>query len=138
MGRTIAIGIQNFEDLIQKNYFYIDKTHFIREWWESGDAVTLIARPCRFGKNLNMSMLECFFSVDYAGKGAVFENLAIWQEEKYRKLQGTFPVISITFANVKEILNRQKKEFIRFLRIYTVKTFFIGKWYTYGRRDCVF
>ena len=63
-GRTVAIGIQDFGDLIRKGYFYIDKTDFIREWWESGDSVTLIARPRRFGKTLNMSMVEHFFSVD--------------------------------------------------------------------------
>lgn len=117
MGRTVAIGIQNFEDLIQKNCFYVDKTGFIKEWWENEDSVTLIARPRRFGKTLNMSMLETFFSVDYAGKGAVFEKLSIWQEEKYRKLQGTYPVISVTFANVKERNFKQTKE-----RIYQILT----------------
>ena len=102
MTRTVAIGIQNFADLIQKNYFYIDKTSFIKEWWESGDSVTLISRPRRFGKTLNMSMLEHFFSVDYAGRGDLFEGLSIWEEEAYRRIQGTYPVISISFANVKE------------------------------------
>ena len=67
MARTIAIGIQDFEKVRVGNYFYIDKTAFIKEWWESGDDVTLITRPRRFGKTLNMSMLEQFFSVDYAG-----------------------------------------------------------------------
>ena len=88
MARTAAIGIQDFGDLIQGNYFYIDKTFFIREWWESGDSVTLITRPRRFGKTLNMSMTERFFSLDYAGQGKVFEGLSIWKEEKYRSLQG--------------------------------------------------
>ncbi|MCI6813209.1 MAG: AAA family ATPase, partial [Lachnospiraceae bacterium] len=69
MARTVAIGIQDFGDLIQKNCFYIDKTSFIREWWESKDSVTLIARPRRFGKTLNMSMLEYFFSVNYSDGG---------------------------------------------------------------------
>ena len=102
MARTVAIGIQDFGDLIQKNYFYIDKTSFIKEWWESGDSVTLIMRPRRFGKTLNMSMTERFFSVDYANQGALFEGLSIWEEEKYREIQGTYPVISLSFANVKE------------------------------------
>ena len=88
--------------MIRKNYFYIDKTSFIKEWWESGDSVTLISRPRRFGKTLNMSMLEHFFSVDYAGRGDLFEGLSIWEEEAYRRIQGTYPVISISFANVKE------------------------------------
>lgn len=102
MARTVAIGIQDFGDLIRKKYFYIDKTSFIKEWWESGDSVTLISRPRRFGKTLNMSMVEQFFSIDYAGKGDVFEGLSIWKEEEYRKMQGTYPVISLSFANVKE------------------------------------
>ena len=102
MARTVAIGIQDFETVITNDYFYVDKTAFIKEWWESGDSVTLISRPRRFGKTLNMSMLERFFSLKYAGKGEVFENLSIWQEEKYRNLQGTYPVISLSFATVKE------------------------------------
>ena len=68
MAKTVAIGVQSFEKLIEENYFYIDKTDFIKEWWESGDDVTLITRPRRFGKTLNMSMLEQFFSLDYAGR----------------------------------------------------------------------
>lgn len=103
MSRNVAIGIQSFEQLIENDYFYIDKTAFIREWWESGDSVTLNTRPRRFGKTLNMSMLEQFFSLDYANRGELFEGLDIWKEEKYRKLQGTYPVISLSFARVKEI-----------------------------------
>ncbi|MCI8785516.1 MAG: AAA family ATPase [Eubacterium sp.] len=102
MARTVAIGIQNFGDLIQKNYFYIDKTAFIKEWWDGGDSVTLIARPRRFGKTLNMSMVEQFFSIDYAGRKDLFEGLFIWKDEKFRRLQGTYPVISLSFARVKE------------------------------------
>lgn len=102
MARTVAIGIQDFETMITSDYFYVDKTAFIKEWWESGDSVTLITRPRRFGKTLNMSMLERFFSLNYAGQGEVFEKLSIWQEEKYRDLQGTLPVISLSFAAVKE------------------------------------
>ena len=102
MAKTVAIGIQSFEKLIKGNYFYIDKTPFIKEWWESGDDVTLITRPRRFGKTLNISMFEQFFSLDYADMGELFEGLSIWEEEKYRKLQGTYPVISLSFANVKE------------------------------------
>ena len=102
MAKTVGIGIQSFDKVIEGNYFYIDKTHFIKEWWESGDDVTLITRPRRFGKTLNMSMLEQFFSVDYAGRGDLFEGLSIWGEEKYRQLQGTYPVISLSFARIKE------------------------------------
>ncbi|WP_147525402.1 AAA family ATPase, partial [Acetivibrio ethanolgignens] len=92
MEKTVATGIQDFEKLIKGNCFYIDKTDFIREWWESNDDVTLITRPRRFGKTLNMSMLDYFFSVNHAGRGDLFEGLSIWEEERYRKLQGTYPV----------------------------------------------
>ena len=102
MTRTVGIGIQSFDKIRENNYFYIDKTSFIKEWWESGDDVTLITRPRRFGKTLNMSMAEEFFSIDYANRGDLFEGLSIWEEEKYRKLQGTYPVISLSFASVKE------------------------------------
>lgn len=101
MARTVGIGIQNFEKLITDNSFYIDKTDFIRQWWENRDDVTLITRPRRFGKTLNMNMLERFLSVEYAGKGKVFEGLSIWKEEKYRNLQGTWPVIFLSFAGIK-------------------------------------
>ena len=102
MARKVAIGLQDFADVIQKGYFYIDKTPFIKEWWESGDSVTLITRPRRFGKTLNMSMLEHFFSIKYAEEEKIFENLSIWNDTKYRELKGTYPVNSLSFAGVKE------------------------------------
>ena len=102
MARTVGIGIQDFEQIRERNVFYVDKTDFIREWWESSDAVTLITRPRRFGKTLNLSMLECFFSIKYKDRGDLFKGLSIWQDETYRKLQGTYPVIFISFAGIKE------------------------------------
>lgn len=103
MARTVGIGCQDFEKLRTRNAFYVDKTDFIQEWWESNDDVTLIARPRRFGKTLNLSMTECLFSVKYADKGEeLFGGLSIWEKEEYRALQGTYPVISLSFANVKE------------------------------------
>ncbi len=110
VGRTVAIGHQDFETVRKENYFYVDKTEFIKEWWENGDSVTLLTRPRRFGKTLNMSMLEKFFSVDYAGRGDLFEGLSIWQEEKYRKLQGTYPVIFFSFADIKETSFEQTRK----------------------------
>lgn len=101
MAKTIGIGIQDFEKIIKNDVFYIDKTNFIKEWWESGDDVTLIARPRRFGKTLNLNMLNYFFSMKHADRGDLFEGLSIWEEEKYRMLQGTYPVISLSFARVK-------------------------------------
>ena len=102
MARTIGIGQQDFADIQRDKLFYIDKTKFIKEWWESKDSVTLITRPRRFGKTLTMSMLEEFFSVKYEGKSELFQGLEIWQGEEYRSMQGTWPVISLSFANVKE------------------------------------
>ena len=101
MKQVIPIGKQNFRSLREKNCFYVDKTSFIKEWWESEQDVTLITRPRRFGKTLNLSMVESFFSNQYEGRSDLFEGLSIWKEEKYRKLQGTYPVISLSFANVK-------------------------------------
>ncbi len=110
MGRNIAIGIQNYNEIIENNCFYVDKTSFIKEWWDSRDSVTLITRPRRFGKTLTMSMVEQFFSVDYAGRADLFEGLNIWKEEKYHKIQGTYPVISLSFASVKEKTYEQTKQ----------------------------
>ena len=117
MARTVAIGVQDFATLRQKNCFYIDKTNFIKEWWENADSTTLIARPRRFGKTMNMSMLDYFFSLEHANKKELFEGLAIWQEETYRQLQGTYPVINLSFARVKETTydntNERLREIIR-------------------------
>ncbi len=99
--RTVAVGRQNFSAMIENHCFYIDKTDFIREWWDSCDDVTLITRPRRFGKTLTMSMTEQFFSPEYAKRNELFENLSIWKEEKYRRLQGTYPVIFLSFAKAK-------------------------------------
>ena len=100
--RPIGIGKQDFEKIRVNNYFYIDRTDFIRQWWDCGDEVTLITRPRRFGKTLNMSMVEKFFSTGYAGRDELFQGLAIWKNESYRKLQGTYPVLFISFAGIKE------------------------------------
>ena len=101
MKKVISIGIQGFSDLREQDCFFVDKTNFIKEWWENRDVVTLITRPRRFGKTLNMSMLDCFFSNKYANRADLFEGLSIWQDETYRKLQGTYPVIFLSFAAVK-------------------------------------
>ena len=101
MNQVISIGKQDFSSLRENNCFYIDKSDLIREWWDSQDEITLITRPRRFGKTLNMSMLNYFFSNLYTDKKALFEDLSIWKEEKYRNLQGIYPVIFISFASVK-------------------------------------
>lgn len=99
--KTVSIGLQDFGEIQTLNTFYIDKTHFIEEWWNTKDKVTLITRPRRFGKTLTMSMVEYFFSVEHKDAG-LFENLAIWEKQEYRDLQGTYPVISISFSDIKE------------------------------------
>ena len=101
MARTVAIGKQDFGSLIENHCFYVDKTFFVKDWWESRDDVTLITRPRRFGKTLTLSMVNCFFSADYAGRSDLFEHLAVWEEEEYRKLQGTYPVIYLSFSRIK-------------------------------------
>lgn len=101
MKKTISIGSQSFKYLREENLFYVDKTDFIREWWEKKDIVTLITRPRRFGKTLNLDMMECFFSKKYENRGDLFEGLSVWETEEYRKLQGSFPVIFLSFADIK-------------------------------------
>ena len=102
MAKVVGIGKQRFDKIVENNCFYIDKTMFIKDWWENQDDVTLITRPRRFGKTLNMDMVKCFFSVDYKNRGDLFEKFDIWKEEKYRKLQGTYPVIFLSFAEIKQ------------------------------------
>lgn len=102
MSRVVGIGHQDFETIRENHIFYVDKTDFIREWWGNKDAVTLITRPRRFGKTLTMSMVEKFFSLRYAGREDLFQGLNIWEDKDYRELQGSRPVISFTFANIKE------------------------------------
>lgn len=101
MEPRISIGNQGFDSIREDGSFYVDKTAFIREWWESRDVISLITRPRRFGKTLNMSMLNCFFSNRYAGRSDLFEGLSIWSHEEYRALQGTYPVVFLSFAAVK-------------------------------------
>jgi hypothetical protein len=118
MARTVSIGAQDFETLRKENYFYVDKTKFIQEWWDSGDTVTLITRPRRFGKTLNMSMVEKFFSINYAERADLFYNLNIWQDEKYHKLQGTYPVLFLSFADIKETtFNESRKKICKIIQM---------------------
>ena len=118
MARTVSIGAQDFETLRQENYFYVDKTKFIQEWWESGDTVTLITRPRRFGKTLNMSMVEKFFSINYAERADLFYDLNIWQDENYHKLQGTYPVLFLSFADIKETtFNESRKKICKIIQM---------------------
>ncbi len=144
MKQKIGVGIQDFEKLRTRNLFYIDKTNFIYEWWESNDDVTLITRPRRFGKTLNVSMTEQFFSLDYAGRSDLFVGLSIWEKEEYRNLQGTYPVISLSFAGIKENTYQKAYErmcqmlselYIRFGRIKDKKILIDSEYDFYERAE---
>lgn len=102
MKQVISIGVQDFEKLRMNHGFYVDKTDFIREWWQGTDDVTLITRPRRFGKTLNLSTLNCFFSNKYADRGDLFEGLSVWEDPAMREQQGQWPVIFLSFAGIKE------------------------------------
>ena len=132
MAREIATGAQDFSVLREQNAFYVDKTAFIKEWWNGLDSVTLITRPRRFGKTLNMSMLECFFSNKYEGRADLFEGLDIWKDEKFRKLQGTYPVIFLSFAGVKQTTYEKTRSLINEL---IVKLFVQYDWIL--KEDCI-
>ena len=101
MKNEIATGIQDFESLRMNKRFYVDKTVFIREWWNGGDVATLITRPRRFGKTLNMSTLNCFFSNKYENRGELFDGLKIWEDASMREQQGKWPVVFLSFAGIK-------------------------------------
>lgn len=125
MKSVISIGNQDFISIRKNNCFYIDKTDFIREWWENQDSVTLITRPRRFGKTLNMSMTEYFFSVNYSDMGQYFKELSIWKEERFREIQGTYPVISLSFADIKAITYESARMSIirKLVRLYSAFDF---------------
>ena len=101
MTQTVSLGAQDFAYIRENDCFLVDKTDFISEWWENKDAVTLITRPRRFGKTLNLNMMECFFSVAYQNRSDLFEGLSIWKKQEYHDLQGTYPAIYMSFANIK-------------------------------------
>ena len=130
MGTYLNPGNSGFRRMIASDY--VDKTGFIRDWWESADDVTLITRPRRFGKTLNMSMLNYFFSNQYAGRGDLFEGLDIWKDEKFRELQGTYPVIFLSFAGVKQTTYEKTRNLINEL---IVKIFVQYDWIL--KEDCI-
>ena len=113
--KKLPIGIENFAKLQAEDFYYVDKTMIIKELLDNWAEVNLFTRPRRFGKTLNMSMLNCFFSRQYAERGDLFEGLSIWEEEKYRKLQGEYPVISLSFADVKQTNYIDAVKMIKFI-----------------------
>lgn len=117
-----GLGYQNYEKMMRNHIFYIDKTNFIREWWDYADEVTLITRPRRFGKSLNMSTVECFFSNQYENRSDLFEGRIVWEDDKLRKLQGTYPVIFMSFAGVKSGYDEETDGALKLDSIETMKT----------------
>ena len=97
--KKLPIGLSDFKDMIEKNYYYFDKSELIENILEDGSIVKLFTRPRRFGKTLNMSMLKYFFDVKNKEENKkLFEGLNISKSEYFEK-QGEFPVISISFKN---------------------------------------
>ena len=102
MARTVSIGRQGFEDIRRSGSFYVDKTGFIRDWWQAEDDVTLMCRPRRFGKTLMLDTVRCFLSLDFAGRGEeLFGGLEVWGDPSMRALQGTVPLVHVSFADCK-------------------------------------
>ena len=102
MKKKLPIGISNFKEIIEDEYYYFDKTEFIENLFEEVSKIKLFTRPRRFGKTLNMSMIKYFFDIEKKNENKkLFENLKI-SENEYFKKQGTAPVISISFRNYDE------------------------------------
>ena len=102
MKKKLPIGISNFKEIIEDEYYYFDKTEFIENLFEEVSKIKLFTRPRRFGKTLNMSMIRFFFDIGNKDENRkLFENLKISENEYFEK-QGTAPVISISFRNYDE------------------------------------
>jgi hypothetical protein len=99
--QPIPIGVDDYKVLIEGGYLHVDKTLLIKEFWEEGAPVLLITRPRRFGKSIALSMLRYFFEKTAESTSHLFETSKIWQEEGFQKLQGTYPVIYLSFKDVK-------------------------------------
>ena len=114
--QKVAIGNQSFHKICKENIFYVDKTEFINLWWKEEDIVTLITRPRRFGKTLTLNMVKCFFSYEYKEEGEkLFRGTKIFKYQDMMQIQGTYPVIFLSFGKNKSqdiisIINSIKKE----------------------------
>ena len=99
--KKLPIGLSDFKELIEENYYYFDKTNFIDEVIKDGSKVKLFARPRRFGKTLNMSMLKYFFDIREAEENRkLFKNLYIEKTENFRE-QGQYPVVFLSLKDLK-------------------------------------
>ena len=99
--KSLPIGISDYVRA-QADYYYVDKTLFIKEFLDQKPLVSLFTRPRHFGKTLNMDMLRVFFEISEEDTSKYFENKAIWRcGEEYRRQQGQYPVVFLTFKDVK-------------------------------------
>lgn len=97
--KKFPVGIDNFEKIIKNHFYYVDKTEMIRSLIRNWSEVNLFTRPRRFGKSLNMNMLQTFFEI--GTDPIVFEGLKISEDREFcEKYMGHFPVISISLKNV--------------------------------------
>lgn len=101
MLKTVGLGIQDYEKVINENAFYIDKTRFISEWWKSKDDVTLITRPRRFGKTLMLSTVEKFFSIRQGNNEELFRGCNVSKDPEMMEECGKWPVLFVSFAAIK-------------------------------------
>jgi hypothetical protein len=101
--QKLPVGLSDFKRVIEDNYYYVDKSLLIKELMDQGAVAMLIPRPRRFGKTLNLSMLRCFFEKTAEDTSHLFRHLKIWQSgEEYTSQQGKYPVIYLTFKDIKE------------------------------------
>ena len=100
--KKLPIGISDFKEIIEEDYYYVDKTLLIDELKKTSGKVVLITRPRRFGKTLNLSMLRYFFEINKTSTAYLFEKTQIWNHTKYHDIQGSYPVVFLTFKGIKQ------------------------------------
>ena len=113
--KRLAIGVDDFKEIIKEDFYYIDKTKFIEDILEDGSKVKLLNRPRRFGKTINMTTLKYFFDIKNAEENRkLFNNLYI-EKSKYIEEQGKYPVI---FLSLKEIKGKTWEEMLEEIKNY--------------------
>jgi len=138
--QLIPIGVEDYKEIIDNKNVYVDKTLLIKEFWQDGGKVILTPRPRRFGKTLNLSMLKYFFEKTNQDTSDLFKNTNIWKDPEYQALQGQYPVIFLTFKDIKagswesafaEFVSLLLKNIEKLLSpIYVSLTLSEQKWYT--------
>ena len=114
--KPIPVGIEDFKELIDSNYCIVDKTLMIKELIGNRSKISLITRPRRFGKTLNLSMIQRFFEKTEESNAYLFENLKISREgEEYLKHQGKYPVITLSLKALKQPDYDKSIDFFKFI-----------------------